>query len=661
MDSTYRRIGKHYVNNVGQNFDIISLRHQRNLPYYKEIPHLGTIGIDWIPPMTALIRMTQIPIKHHSQVEKSTSLNPPGDSFRWDLIDHVKGRYQCSDLPLSSYVNSPEDQKTCGSCWAFSGAGFFGDRWKIWTQSPVPPLSSTVILSCAKNPNGNGCNGGNANADYKVCSSIGLPPQECIPYDWCGDLNCSNNGIPQCLDSTSKYESKCGDGSVHLCKKTSSGSANAAVGKYNEDYSVIMEELWQNGPMMTGYVVYADFYGPTDQGQNPTLWSKTNGIYMNANDVYGYKWDGAPSWNVKMGNHMVVMVGWGKTRISGFTGPSFTLSDGTKTSSSDIYYWVIRNSWGTSWNANNQQVRESGQKGGYFYIAWAGDYQINGRKYEINKRIGLDHTNSQGFGGCWFFSPDTDVILPEGCSIPGPDEDQDQDQDTEECSIDEDCGSDGTMMCQNGICVLKDSPQPTPSPNGSSNFWNKLWNGIDKYFSGCEGSCTWGEGQCVKSTPDLCDMISQGTGMFEASKTCAQALPISYKKNSKNTSTSPCIFQNDMCVMSTEQICNDKIKGSWKSKYKDCKEARENLKKNICPNPLDNNDNEEDKNENKNQMDVVAIIGISLLGLFFLILLVFIIYCASSKSKDTNLSSSPSYLSSFPSSFPSSPYSLDIS
>ena len=533
---------KKYVNEKGQNFDSISLRKLRGLPYHAGLEYIGRIGIDWIPPLNALIRMVGIPVTQASEISKTTSLPAPSQ-FTWDLLDDVKNRFQCNTLPLNSYVRGAPDQGSCGSCWAFAGAGMLGDRWRVWSHTDVPPLSQTAILSCAKPPNGTKCNGGNATADYDVCTRIGIPSEECVPYDWCGTFSCTSAGVPRCEGN---YAPKCGD--TYLARETTK-QCPAVVGKFGaNDYSAIIEEIWQNGPIMTGYRVYADFYGPNDRGANPVLWQDTDGVYMNGPGIYDYRWGNEPSSDVFTGNHMVVIVGWGKTSISGWTGPQFKTPWGT-TGSSEIYYWVVRNSWGDYWNANNPQTKTSrAQKPGYFYVAWGGVYNKGSKSYRVNEKIGLDHTY-KGFGGCWFFEPNTNMSTPEGCDGPPPPVDDDV-----EPVPDDD---------------IEPTPDdvPVPEPVSTRNFWQT----ITSFFQdSCTGRCVWGDGQCVDGTPTSCQLISQGTGTFQPSQYCKNYNGEKVPKS--KTETHPCVFDNASCVHSTEEVC-DSLAGNYQETMENCREA----------------------------------------------------------------------------------------
>lgn len=633
------------LNHLFQNQEITSLRQYRGQSYHAGIKTLGRIGVDWLPPFNAILKMTQKPITSSQDVQKVTSALPPNDTFRWDIQDDVKTRFQCDNLPLDSYVRDVGNQGKGGTCYAWGGAGVLGDRWRIQSQKDVPNLSPSVIVSCGVSPYAHGINGGTATADYLVCSTIGLPSETCKSYDWCGDMSCTDDDVPKCecpiekkdnptgkkidvLQPCDAYKEKCGE--VYMAKKSSTNDADAVVGIYgNDDYTAIMEEIWQNGTVMTGFFVMQDFYGPPRTGkggETPKNWEETDGIYMNGQGIYPY------SSSSNQGGHMVNVVGWEKTQIDGITGPTFGLPSGSKSDPQDIYYWVIRNSWATTWNANNDQTENATrpQKPGYFFSAWAGKYTINGKDVDVNKDIALDHTakTSTGpFGGCWFYAPDTDFVTPEGCEDVHDlqcDTDADCEQDgyvcdngqctkdgdpPNECQGDEDC-EDG-YVCNDGQCEKKSSPKPKPKPQPQKqNMWQQIWTSISEYFGGCKGACTWDKGQCIAATTEFCDFISEGSGRFEASKTCPQVRNISYSSNDRKMKTAPCTFQDGMCMITTKDVCRDNLKGAhwWGNNAKDCFEARKKQQKISkfkkkhpnCPTPRDDDEDIEGMNSAEN-------------------------------------------------------------
>jgi cathepsin B len=138
-----------------------------------------------------------------------------------------------------------------------------------------------------------GCNGGYLNLAWEYAVNTGLVLQSCFPY-------------------------VSGDGSVPPCPSSCPGTGSWTKYKMSNAHQVsssedaIMTEVQTNGPAEFSMAVYQDFM------------DYTSGVYKHeSGQLLGY--------------HAIKGVGWG-------------VSGGEK-------YWIIANSWGTSWGIN-----------GYFWI-----------------------------------------------------------------------------------------------------------------------------------------------------------------------------------------------------------------------------------------------------------------------------------------------------
>ena len=129
-----------------------------------------------------------------------------------------------------------------------------------------------------------GCNGGWLWAAWGFLKNSGICSDECLPY-------VSGNGnVPEC-------PSTCEDGSAktkYKAKKTFS------YGGDDEGRKKIMKEIEKNGPMETGFTVYADFM------------SYSSGIYVHETGEV-------------MGGHAVKMIGYGYDEESQLLGRAATL------------------------------------------------------------------------------------------------------------------------------------------------------------------------------------------------------------------------------------------------------------------------------------------------------------------------------------------------
>jgi hypothetical protein len=130
--------------------------------------------------------------------------------------------------------------------------------------------------------------------------------------------------------------------------------------------NVIQQHLLKFGSAVTGFIILNNFDGDKSYGK----FDKTNGIYFE-NMAYG----AADPFSISGSGHAVVIVGWGVSDkpIKIFV-PNETDPNKKEVTISSCQYWVVRNSWGTSWG-----------DGGYFKIAmYQPPVTQNGVTYEIN-------------------------------------------------------------------------------------------------------------------------------------------------------------------------------------------------------------------------------------------------------------------------------------
>lgn len=180
-------------------------------------------------------------------------------------------------------VHEIRDQARCGSCWAFSASEVVSDRFCIASSEKVDEiLSPQDMVSCDKQDMG--CMGGYLDRSWNYLQNTGIVTDACMPYT-------SGGG------QTAACPTKCADGSPFQKYKVK----NVRMPKSVQE---IKTEIFTNGPVETGFLVYADFM------------SYKSGIYVKSS-------------NQLMGGHAVKIVGWGT-------------ENGTD-------YWVVANSWGGKW------------------------------------------------------------------------------------------------------------------------------------------------------------------------------------------------------------------------------------------------------------------------------------------------------------------------
>jgi len=189
------------------------------------------------------------------------------------------------------------DQQQCGSCWAFSGAEVLGDRFCIATNGSVNvALSPEYILEC--DDTDYGCNGGYLNNEWQFLATTGTTTDACQPY-------VSGGGdVPSCPTT-------CQDGSAIKLYK-----ADVKTVKLFDpsNLEAVQEDIMTYGSIQMGFQVYQDFF------------TYSSGVYRHHTGGLA-------------GGHAVKVTGWGVDSASG------------------LPYWIVANSWNTSWGMN-----------GYFWI-----------------------------------------------------------------------------------------------------------------------------------------------------------------------------------------------------------------------------------------------------------------------------------------------------
>jgi len=206
----------------------------------------------------------------------------------------------------SSYVRTPENQGQCGSCWAFSTVHAFNDYIAIANGVSIPDLSIQEVLTCCTGEGCGGCNGGYLVASYNYMARYGTPSASCKRY----------NQFPgRCL-------SQCDSGSAE------SAQTHYFPNNYNQftgSGMVPIVQALQVAPASGSMIVYEDFM------------RYNGGVYHHVSGS-------------QQGGHAIEIVGYGGTGASS--------------------YWIVKNSWGTSWGT-----------GGFFRIR-SGNNECNFERME---------------------------------------------------------------------------------------------------------------------------------------------------------------------------------------------------------------------------------------------------------------------------------------
>ena len=212
----------------------------------------------------------------------------------------VPTNYDFRDLNGMNYARTFWNQHNpvyCGSCWAFSTTSAFSDRVALLRHNTFPSvdLSAQVVVNCVTGGGSQGCNGGDPDAVYEYLLKTGVPEWSCQNYE-----AVTNECTP--LNVCRDCDPKAG------CSAIKQGDYPAFVAVEHGQVSGvdnIMKEVFARGPIVVGMCV-------TEAFEN-----YTGGIFS---DKTGCVQE----------DHAVSIIGFG-------------------TSAAGEDYWIVRNSWGTSW------------------------------------------------------------------------------------------------------------------------------------------------------------------------------------------------------------------------------------------------------------------------------------------------------------------------
>lgn len=207
----------------------------------------------------------------------------------------------------TDYFGPIKDQGNCGSCYAFTTAGVVEGQYYMKYRQRVT-LSEQQILDCTSSRRGanQGCNGGDNLFSLAYIRQVGLCTDDAYSYT-------SSNDYYDVITGT--------------CQRSTIASCNPIKIK---NYGLVTATA--NELVMASYI---QTYGPITvyiDASNRSFQLYKSGIYYE------------PLCSATITDHTVIAVGFG-----------------TDASGND--YWILRNSWGTTWGMNGYMLLARNKNG----------------------------------------------------------------------------------------------------------------------------------------------------------------------------------------------------------------------------------------------------------------------------------------------------------
>ncbi|XP_007954672.1 dipeptidyl peptidase 1 [Orycteropus afer afer] len=249
----------------------------------------------------------------HSQRISRPKPAPLTSEIRRKIL-HLPKSWDWRNVHDMNFVSPVRNQASCGSCYSFASVGMLEARIRILTNnSQTPILSPQEVVSCSQYAQG--CEGG---FPYliagKYAQDFGLVEEACFPY--------------KADDSPCRVKED--------CLRYYTSDYHYVGGFYGGCNEALMKlELVNHGPMAVSFEVYSDFL------------HYYKGIYHHT----GLRDPFSP---FELTNHAVLLVGYGTDSASG------------------LDYWIVKNSWGTSWGEDGYfRIRRGTDECGIESIAMA--------------------------------------------------------------------------------------------------------------------------------------------------------------------------------------------------------------------------------------------------------------------------------------------------
>ena len=226
-------------------------------------------------------------------------------------------------FPQCWSVSYIRNQGQCGSCWAFASMSSLSDRYCIKKSTSTvtanrefsmqDPLECCSKADCGSGPNA-GCKGGYLTGGFAYALKYGVSTGEnygnttmCKPYFLAPTA--APAAVPNCSTkcaNTATYTTPYSQDLLKISGYTVLTGKTAALTMTN-----ILNAIYLRGSVMAMMYVYMDFY------------TYSSGVYQQASTQLA-------------GGHGVRVIGWGVSTVNGQA----------------VNYWIVANSWGTSWGQN---------------------------------------------------------------------------------------------------------------------------------------------------------------------------------------------------------------------------------------------------------------------------------------------------------------------
>ncbi|GEM_PF-3003729 len=253
-----------------------------------------------------------------------------------------------------------KNQGVCGSCWSFSAVGVAESAINIGLGDPTIDLNLSeqyLVSDCQVIDSYQNCCGGYKGEALIYIRDTGIPDEGCMTYVdgggcSCGDSTCDSNCTytsPECSDR--RCEDRCVDWASRLVNIRETGWLG-----YNSPDNVIKQYLVEYGPLAVSVGIGSSVGG-------------------------GFGGDEIYECDSSSTNHAVAIVG--------YDDPGG--------------YWIIRNSWGSTWNND-----------GYYKLAY-GECGVNTYVYYANDMIPAPEIDVQG----------QEISIADGDSTPSLTDDTD--------------------------------------------------------------------------------------------------------------------------------------------------------------------------------------------------------------------------------------------